>query len=256
MTVPEFTHSVTIAAPAAKVYSLIADVEQTPRLSPTVVHIEQVEVTGDGDVIQRWVCEQGRMRTWLAGRQLDPAAGIILFDHRQPPPPVGEMHGKWSIQQSTAHETRVRLTHSWTLSTEDKEAATTFADRMQTGISKQLGGLKRFAERQQELDDLEYVDTHSVVMPGRIEDVFDAYWNLVGAPRKQEGDDFQVLAADAGEVCRVRVGTAKIAWKQLGELPPCHRSVRGVFTFHPVAGGIEVRTSRVAALDPDAVLRK
>jgi hypothetical protein len=212
---PSLSHNITIAAPVASVYDLVADVSQTVRLSPTVIHIERLEGDSRQDVIQRWVLDNGSIRTWQVTRSLDPAAGLISFGHQQ-----AGTRGSWSFQ-ARGTDTLVELTHE----VPDADIAA----RLEKGVVRQLAGLKWFAEQRAVLDSLEFV--HTDVTSGRIEDF-----------------DSQIRGQIHSGRCYVRVGQS-VYWKHTGELPAAYRQIRGEMVFD----GTRVTSRRVDCLDPAAV---
>ncbi|MEV4926781.1 SRPBCC family protein [Streptomyces roseoverticillatus] len=278
MTIPDaaLSHAITISAPPETVYELIADNTHTPRLSPTVVHIERLEGDDRGDVIQRWVMDNGAPRTWRVARTLDPEQGRISFDQLRAAPPVAAMHGEWSIRPAAGGQTRVELRHEWTLSGGDEETARRMAARMDAGITAQLRGLKRFAENLDAVTAHELAEETVVFVPGSVAEVSALLWDVERWPETLSGCRAVTVSAEAegcvlaeiGTVpgpgapephggtarrCCVRPSESLIVWKQTEGLPEFYRSLRGAARLTPLPGGVEVRVSRTDSLDPVAV---
>jgi aromatase len=260
------THRITLAAPPEVVYDLVADNAHTPRLSPTVVHIERLEGDAGHDVIQRWVVDGGVPRTWRVARTLDAAGGRISFDQLIAAPPVAAMHGEWWIQAGAEGGTEVELSHAWTLTDSGEEAARRVAGRMDSGIGGQLRGLKHFAEHLDALTRHEFTDETSVFLPTPPVETVDGFWDPARWPELLPDCRKVTVAAEAerclsvdlgttasGSVlrrCYVRPTATLIVWKQTEGLPPFCRSVRGEVRARPTAGGSTVSVRRTDSLDP------
>jgi len=70
----EVEHEITVAAPAAAVYRLIAEVGNWPRIFPPTIHVEHVERGEHEERIRIWATANGEVRNWISRRVLDPAA--------------------------------------------------------------------------------------------------------------------------------------------------------------------------------------
>ncbi|MEU5796560.1 aromatase/cyclase [Streptomyces sp. NPDC047813] len=262
-------HRITVMAPPEVVYDLVADHAHTPRLSPTVVHIERLEGDSRHDVIQRWVVDGGTPRTWQVARTLDANAGRISFDQLAAAPPVASMHGEWSIRAGADGGTDVELSHAWTLTVGDAEAAEQMVRRMDTGIGKQLRGLKRFAEQLVALTEHEFTQETSVFVPALPLEAVDALWGPAHRPGRLSGSASATVVAEAERCrlvdlrtapggpalrrCYVRPVDTVIVWKQTEGLPAYCRSVRGEVRARPAAGGSTVSVRRTDSLVPDAL---
>ena len=83
----EDRHTIVVQAPAARVYELIADVEQWPQLFPPTIHAERIEHSGNQERIRIWATANGDVKEWTSRRTLDPAARRIDFRRKSPHPP-------------------------------------------------------------------------------------------------------------------------------------------------------------------------
>ncbi|WP_433170070.1 aromatase/cyclase [Actinoallomurus sp. CA-150999] len=223
------THRITVARPPHAVYDLVADPGQAARPAGGVVHAERVARHDGGDVIRRWVAEKGAIRSWTARRELDPDAGRIVFEHDPPKPPLSAMRGEWRFTEAGPGTTLVELRHDW--------AGPAPAERLDQGIRAQLDALKYLAERDADLTACEFLQGRIRIVPGRLEDV-------AGRPGRTLVDGAHARVWPAGD---------RLVWRQIGDLPPLYRSLRGQAVLTQVPGGVLVETRRIDVLDPDAV---
>ena len=75
----EVTHEVSVDAPAAAVYQLIADIENWPLIFPPTVHVAKIESTGRQELIRIWATANGEAKNWTSRRSLYPAQLRIEF---------------------------------------------------------------------------------------------------------------------------------------------------------------------------------
>jgi aromatase len=109
----EVEHTITISAPAADVYRLIAEVENWPRIFPPTVYVDHVERSGQQERIRIWATANGDAKNWTSRRVLDPAALRIGFRQEVSAPPVAAMGGTWIIEPAGDGVSRVRLLHDY-----------------------------------------------------------------------------------------------------------------------------------------------
>ncbi|MEU2915698.1 aromatase/cyclase [Streptomyces massasporeus] len=112
MTVREVEHEITIAAPAADVYRLLAEVENWPRIFPPSVYVDCLERSGNQERIRIWATANGEAKNWTSRRTLDPDRLRIDFHQEVSAPPVAQMAGTWIIEEQ-GRETRLRLLHTY-----------------------------------------------------------------------------------------------------------------------------------------------
>jgi aromatase len=106
-------HDITVAAPAAEVYRLIAEVENWPRIFPPTIHVDVVEEAGNEQRIRIWATANGEAKNWTSRRVLDPAGLRIDFRQEVSTPPVAAMGGAWVIEPLGDRRCRVRLLHDY-----------------------------------------------------------------------------------------------------------------------------------------------
>ena len=77
--VREVEHEITVHAPAADVYRMLAEVENWPRLFPPSVYVDYMERDGNHERIRIWATANGEPKSWISRRELDPDNLRITF---------------------------------------------------------------------------------------------------------------------------------------------------------------------------------
>ncbi|MFI6152979.1 aromatase/cyclase [Kitasatospora sp. NPDC051170] len=172
-------HAVTVSAPAAAVFALVADVAGWPQLFGPTVHAEVVEenVLSDGrseQLLRIWATANGRARTWTSRRTLDRAAGRITFRQVVSAPPVEAMGGDWVIRQADgSEETHVTLLHDYRAVGDAPEAVALIESAVDHNSRAELAALKAGAEQGPRDDGLCFTFSDSEHIDGSAQDVFD-----------------------------------------------------------------------------------
>ncbi|MBV9446031.1 MAG: aromatase/cyclase [Streptosporangiaceae bacterium] len=142
----EVEHEITVQAPAADVYRLIAEVENWPRLFPPTVYVDYVERSGREERIRIWATANGEVKSWTSRRVLDPQAMRIEFRQEVSAPPVAAMGGAWVIEPVTAESCRVRLLHDYRAINDDPGDLVWIDQAVDRNSLSELGALKANAE--------------------------------------------------------------------------------------------------------------
>ncbi|MEV6948285.1 aromatase/cyclase [Streptomyces sp. NPDC051172] len=142
----EVEHDITVAAPAAEVYRLIAEVENWPQLFPPTVHAESEKLSGGEERVRIWATANGEAKHWTSHRTLDPASLRIEFGQEVSSDPVATMGGTWIIEPLGETESRVRLLHHYRAVDDDPEKLAWIDRAVDTNSRSELGALKRNAE--------------------------------------------------------------------------------------------------------------
>ncbi|MFJ5886056.1 aromatase/cyclase [Kitasatospora cineracea] len=175
MTTREVEHEITIGAPAAAVYQLLADVTNWPRIFPPTIHVDRVEAEGDEERIRIWATANGQPKDWTSRRTLDPEALRITFRQEIPAPPVAAMGGTWILEPLDAGTTRVRLLHDYRAIGDDPHDLLWIERAVDKNSTSELQALKENVELVHAADREEltfsFVDT--VQVAGRAKDLFD-----------------------------------------------------------------------------------
>ncbi|MFE2099107.1 MULTISPECIES: aromatase/cyclase [unclassified Streptomyces] len=173
MTVREVEHEITVRAPAAEVYRLIAEVENWPRIFPPSVYVDHVERGETEERIRIWATANGTAKNWTSRRTLDPAALRIVFRQEVPAPPVAAMGGTWIIEPLSGEESRIRLLHDYRAVGDDPENLRWIDEAVDRNSRSELASLKENIERVTESAELTFSFEDTVRIGGSAKDVYD-----------------------------------------------------------------------------------
>lgn len=175
MTTREVEHEITIGAPAAAVYQLLADVTNWPRIFPPTIHVDRLEAQGDEERIRIWATANGRPKDWTSRRTLDREALRITFRQEIPAPPVAAMGGTWIIEPLGEQETRVRLLHDYRAIDDDPHDLLWIERAVDKNSTAELAALKVNVEAAHAADteELTFSFTDTVQIAGSAKDAFD-----------------------------------------------------------------------------------
>ncbi|MFF4830202.1 aromatase/cyclase [Streptomyces sp. NPDC001315] len=277
----EVEHEITVLAPAAAVYRLIAEVENWPRIFPPTIHADQVEQDGATERIRIWATANGEPKSWTSRRTLDPQALRITFRQEVSAPPVARMGGTWIIEPLTETSARVRLLHDYRAVDDDPEALAWIDRAVDRNSQTELAALKANVELVTGSADLLLSFSDTVQINGATKDVYDflneaQLWSErlphVAEVRLDEpSPGLQRLVMDTRtkdgsthttESIRVCFPHRRIAYKQIG-LPALMTLHTGYWELTENADGVAatsqhtvaINTANIAAvLGPDADL--
>jgi aromatase len=170
----EMAHEVTVRAPAAAIYRLIADVENWPRIFPPTVYVRRIERSGQRERIRIWATANGEAKNWTSIRMLDPAELRIEFRQEISTPPVAAMGGAWQIDSISDGESRVQLLHDYRAVDDDPDNLAWIEEAVDRNSQSELSALKTNAELAVgSADDLALSFEDTVRIDGAVEDVYD-----------------------------------------------------------------------------------
>ncbi len=166
-------HEITVAAPAGRIYRLIADVENWPLIFGPTVHVEYAERGPSSERIRIWATANGTAKTWTSRRELDPARLTIGFRQEVSQPPVGGMGGTWLIESLSDGGSRVRLLHDYHAASDDPADLAWIDAAVDRNSRTELAALKDTAELEAGAPDLLLSFDDSLEIDGRAADVYD-----------------------------------------------------------------------------------
>ncbi|MFD3331788.1 aromatase/cyclase [Streptomyces sp. NPDC058700] len=168
-------HTITVAAPARRVFDLIADVGRWPETFPPTVHVERVEHTepADGSAaeerIRIWATANGEVKTWTSHRELDHDGLRVSFRQEVSQPPVAAMGGEWIVEPVDDTRTRVRLLHDFRAVGDDPDNVAWIERAVDRNSGAELDALRTAAERTGDAEDLTLTFEDTVEVPVGIE---------------------------------------------------------------------------------------
>lgn len=165
------SHSVDVAAPAERVYELVADVSGWAQIFPPTVHGRVIERTGNRELIQLWAIANDTAKTWTSWREHDPAKRAVSFRQERSQAPVGGMGGSWIVDQISTSQCRVRLLHDFFAASDDPTDIAWIQRAVDHNSEAELGALKARAELTDPDELFTFADT--VEVDGRAIDVYD-----------------------------------------------------------------------------------
>jgi aromatase len=160
--VRETEHEITVAAPAERVYDLIADVTNWPQTFPPTVHAEVLSRDGSSELIQLWATANGTAKTWTSRREHDPQRMSVTFRQERSQHPVGGMGGEWIIEPVAENECRVRLLHDFFAATDDPADLDWISQAVDRNSGSELQALKAAAELAGEDELFSFTDTITI----------------------------------------------------------------------------------------------
>ncbi|MEU6056339.1 aromatase/cyclase [Streptomyces xanthochromogenes] len=269
----EVEHEITVSAPAAAVYRLIAEVENWPRIFPPTLHVEHVERGERTERIRIWATANGEAKNWTSRRTLDPEALRIDFRQEVSTPPVASMGGVWIIESLTPDTARVRLLHDYRAIDDDPEGLRWIDEAVDRNSRSELAALKVNVEQAHADEELTFSFEDTVLVDGAAEDAYDFIneadrWSErlphVATVRLDEDTaGLQTLEMDTRakdgsthttKSYRVCLPHHRIAYKQV-TLPALMTLHTGRWTFAPGERGTEVSSQHTVVLNTANIAR-
>ncbi|MEV1007494.1 aromatase/cyclase [Streptomyces sp. NPDC049881] len=267
-------HRITVSAPAAAVYELIAEVRHWPRVFPPTIHVDHVHKGEHDEHIRIWATANGEAKNWTSRRILEPAQRRINFQQLVSAPPVASMGGAWLIEEQPDGGALVRLFHEYRSVDDDPDGLAWIDRAVDRNSRAELAALKENVEAAHLARDLTFTFEDSVHVDGSAEDVFafinDAQlWSQrlphVAKVRLEEDEqglqtlEMDTVAKDGSthttKSYRVTFPYHGIAYKQV-TLPALMSLHTGYWTFaEDEAGGVTASSRHTVVINPDAVAR-
>jgi aromatase len=121
-------HTVRVAAPAQRVFHLIANVDNWPRMFDSVDSVDHLGWDGTGQRVRFWGTFGDRRGTWVSSRELNPKRLQLRYRQEQSVHPFASLGGLWLVIPKGAGAL-VALDHYYTV-VDDDPAAARHADDM------------------------------------------------------------------------------------------------------------------------------
>ncbi|MEU8560255.1 aromatase/cyclase [Streptomyces cyaneofuscatus] len=258
----EVEHEITVRAPAAEVYRLIADVANWPRIFPPTVHVEHAERGEHEERIRIWATANQQVKSWTSRRTLHPDELRITFRQEVSAPPVAAMGGAWIIEALSADASRIRLLHDYRAVDDEPEALRWIDEAVDTNSRSELAALKSNLELARATEELAFSFEDTVRVAGSAKDLYDFIdaahlWperlpHVATVRLDEVAPGVQLLEMDTrakdGSThttasYRVCFPHSRIAYKQV-TLPALMALHTGVWTFEDEADGDVLATSQ------------
>jgi len=169
----ETEHEITIQAPAAAVYRLLAEVVNWPRIFPPTIHVDQLERGEGWERIQIWATANGDAKTWTSHRTLDPERRRIDFRQEVSTPPVASMSGAWLVEPLPQGASLVRLLHEYRAVDDDPAGLAWIDEAVERNSRSELAALRENVERTLADEELTFSFEDTVEVLGAVQDAYE-----------------------------------------------------------------------------------
>jgi aromatase len=263
----EVEHEITVDAPAAAVYRLIAEVENWPRIFPPTIHVDHVERGEQHERIRIWATANGEAKNWTSRRTLDAQALRITFRQEVSAPPVASMGGTWIIEPRTPSTSRIRLLHDYRAVDDDPEGLKWIDEAVDRNSRSELAALKTNVEAAHAAQDVTFSFEDTVQIAGSAKDAYDfineaGHWqerlpHVASVRLEEDTPGLQTLEMDTRakdgsthttKSFRVCFPHHKIAYKQV-TLPALMTLHTGYWTFEENDHGVAASSQHTVVLN-------
>ncbi|WP_392892596.1 aromatase/cyclase [Streptomyces sp. LN699] len=273
--VRQTAHEITVAAPAATVHRLIADVDNWPSTFPATVHVSHEEAPEGEQRLRVWdtAGAGGALRTWRLRRIVQDADLRVNFELLATEAPVASMGGAWLVEPLDENSSRVRLFHEFRAEGEDPAALDRIGERVAREAEAELAALKRNVEFAHGAEDVTFSFEDTVTIDGSAKDAYDFIneahlWSerlphVATVRLTEDTPGVQTLEMDTrakdGSVHttkshRVTFPHHKIAYKQV-TLPALMTLHTGYWTFRDTDHGVTAGSQHTVTLNTDNITR-
>ncbi|MFF4310911.1 aromatase/cyclase [Streptomyces sp. 900105755] len=269
----EVEHEITVSAPAAEVYRLIADVANWPRIFPPTIYVDHLERSGNEELIGIWATANGEAKNWTSRRVLDPEGLRITFRQTVSTPPVATMGGTWIIEPAGEGASRVRLLHDYTAVGDDPAGLAWIDEAVDRNSRSELAALKTNVELATASEELTFSFEDTVRVDGAAKDLYDFVneadrWSerlphVATVRLTEDTPGLQTLEMDTRakdgsthttKSYRVCLDGRKIAYKQT-TLPALMNLHTGYWTFRETDEGTFASSQHTVVLRPENIAK-
>ncbi|CAM5538024.1 aromatase/cyclase [Streptomyces abikoensis] len=269
----EVEHEITISAPAAAVYRLIADVANWPRIFPPTIYVDHLEKGESTERIRIWATANGEAKNWTSHRTLDEQALTITFRQEVSTPPVASMGGTWIIEPLDDATSRVRLLHDYRAIDDDPEGLAWIDEAVDRNSRSELAALKTNVELAHAAEEVTFSFEDTVQINGSAKDVYDFIneahlWSerlphVATVRLEEDTPGLQTLEMDTRakdgsthttKSFRVTFPSHKIAYKQV-TLPALMTLHTGYWTFAENEDGVAASSQHTVVLNTENITK-
>ncbi|MFF5608415.1 aromatase/cyclase [Streptomyces cellulosae] len=273
MTTRQVEHEITVGAPAAAVYRLIAEVENWPRIFPPTIYVDHVERSAGEERIRIWATANGEAKNWTSRRTLDPDGLRITFRQEVSAPPVAAMGGAWVIEPLSDDSARIRLLHDYRAVDDDPAGLRWIDEAVDRNSRAELAALKTNVELAHAAEDVTFSFEDTVQIAGSSKDAFDfvdeaGLWaerlpHVASVRFTEHSPGLQTLEMDTlakdgsthtTKSYRVTFPHHRIAYKQV-TLPALMTLHTGLWTFTENGSGVAATSQHTVTLNTENIAR-
>ncbi|MGX6602116.1 aromatase/cyclase [Micromonosporaceae bacterium Da 78-11] len=266
-------HEITVAAPAAEIYQLIAEVANWPQIFPPTIWVDQVEKGDREERIRIWATANGELKNWTSRRTLTPEKLRIDFRQEVSAPPVAAMGGAWVVEALSPESSRVLLLHDYRAVDDDPSKLAWIDEAVDRNSTAELAALKLNVELAHRSRELIFSFEDTVRVEGSAESVYDfvndaGLWperlpHVASVRFTEETPGLQTLEMDTRakdgsthttKSYRVAFPHWRIAYKQT-TLPALMSLHTGYWTFTPDGSGVLASSQHTVVLNQDNIAR-
>ncbi len=273
MTTRQVEHEITVGAPAAAVYRLIAEVENWPRIFPPTIYVDHVERSAGEERIRIWATANGEAKNWTSRRTLDPDGLRITFRQEVSAPPVAAMGGAWVIEPLSDGSARIRLLHDYRAVDDDPAGLRWIDEAVDRNSRAELAALKTNVELAHAAEDVTFSFEDTVQIAGSSKDAFGfvdeaGLWaerlpHVASVRFTEHSPGLQTLEMDTlakdgsthtTKSYRVTFPHHRIAYKQV-TLPALMTLHTGLWTFTENGSGVAATSQHTVTLNTENIAR-
>ncbi|WP_243788665.1 aromatase/cyclase [Saccharopolyspora gloriosae] len=264
-------HRLVVAAPADRLYALVAGVQRWPAVFAPNLHVHHLHRTPHQERFRIWALLNGTVRNWTSRRELDPRGLRVTFEQEVSSPPIASMGGEWSMRQLSGSRTELLLLHHFTAVDDDPSTIDWINRAVDANSKRELEALRDVAERGADLNDVVFSFEDSLRCAGRAADCYEFVhradlWDHrlphVSRVRLDEDDEgvqqleMDTTTEDGGthttRSYRVCSAPSWIGYKQT-VLPALLTGHSGLWTFSEDAGTTTMTARHTVAIKTDVI---
>ncbi|MGW5879042.1 aromatase/cyclase [Nocardiopsis terrae] len=201
------SHSITVEAPASRVYRLISAIESWPLYFAPNVHVEVLARSDTEERVRIWATANGEVTSWTSRRDLDPGRLTIAFRQEVSRAPVAAMGGAWRVVPVTDERCELWLDHDFTAVGDDPQLVEWITRAVDRNSESELGAVKYLTESDDGLADLEFSFEDTVRVDGAAADVMEFLDRADLWPTRLEHVSRLELSEDESGVQRMSMDT-------------------------------------------------
>lgn len=138
-------HTIRVAAPPKRVYQLIANVDRWPRLFDPVLSVEHIGFDGTGERVRFWARTDGRLRSWVSSREVNPKRLQVRFRRERTDGPLASLGGLWLVLNK-GDGSLVALDHYYRVAGDDPAQAQRIERTITATSTAMLAAVREAAE--------------------------------------------------------------------------------------------------------------